>query len=91
MSNISNIKEVRNTFCGKDKCSRRAKIRISFPLGFSAGFCTECAKELSQKRVGAEKGHLNKEMKALDRFSRPDSNTYKIILSSSKEVTKEDD
>jgi hypothetical protein len=91
MSTINNIKEVRNTFCGKNKCTKRAKIRISFPLGFSALFCTECAEELRQKGIGAEKGHLNKEMKALDRFSTPDSNAYKRILSSSKEVTKEDD
>jgi hypothetical protein len=91
MNTITNIKEVKNAFCGKNNCSRRAKIRISFPLGFSAGFCTECAEELRQKGIGAEKGYLNKEMKALDRFSRPDSNAYKRTLSSSKEVTKEDD
>jgi hypothetical protein len=89
MDTINDIKEVRNTFCGKNKCKRQATIKIIFPLGFSAGFCAECAEELIKEGVGAEKRHLNKEMKALGGVRAPIANAYKKLQPSSKEVVKE--
>jgi hypothetical protein len=86
MDTINDIKEVRNTFCGKSKCRRQATIKIIFPLGFSAGFCAECAEELIKDGVGVEKRHLNKEMKALELVEGPGANAIQNTKSSSQGV-----
>ena len=54
MDTINDIKEGRNTSCGKNKCSRQATVKIIFTLGFSANFCAECAEELIQEGIGVE-------------------------------------
>ena len=33
---------------------KEATRQIIFPLGFSAGFCSQCAKELVQDKIGVE-------------------------------------
>jgi hypothetical protein len=86
LDTINDIKEVRNTSCGKNKCSRQATIKIIFALGFSANFCAECAEELIQEGIGAEKQYLNEKMKALELVEGPGANAIRNTKSSSQGV-----
>jgi hypothetical protein len=88
MDTVNDIREVRNTSCGKNKCNKQATIRIIFALGFSANFCTECAEELIQEGAGTEKQHLNKEIKALESVGRPAANAIHNLQSNSKECVQ---
>jgi hypothetical protein len=85
MDTINDIKEVRNTFCGKNKCNRQATVKIIFSLGFSANFCAEHAEELIQEGIGAEKPYLNEKMKALELVEGPGANAIHNVQSYSKE------
>ena len=42
---------VGNRTCGTKGCNKAAKIKVDFELGFSAGFCKDCAERLKQQRL----------------------------------------
>jgi hypothetical protein len=52
MNAIIKHKIVNNTTCAQNQCTKPANIRIKFSLGFSAGFCSKCAKELMDAKIG---------------------------------------
>jgi Arc/MetJ-type ribon-helix-helix transcriptional regulator len=54
MTTINNFKKIKNDICGRHGCSKEATRQIIFPLGFSAGFCSQCAEELVQDKIGVE-------------------------------------
>jgi hypothetical protein len=37
-----------NHICGRNGCDKEAKKKIDFELGFSAGFCENCASNLQR-------------------------------------------
>jgi hypothetical protein len=45
---------VRNPVCGGNGCNRDVKKRVDFELGFSAGFCEDCAERLKQQGLTAK-------------------------------------
>jgi hypothetical protein len=40
------IVPVENRICGSKGCDKEAKKKVDFELGFSAGFCENCASNL---------------------------------------------
>jgi hypothetical protein len=54
MANINefNIKKIDNLLCGTTGCTRFAKRKVSFPIGFSANFCEECTNALIRDNIG---------------------------------------
>jgi hypothetical protein len=54
MTNIAElkIKEVDNLLCGISGCTRPAKRKVFFSIGFSANFCEECANVLIHDNIG---------------------------------------
>jgi hypothetical protein len=55
MAGVTKPKEIKNDVCGSYGCAKRVSRRLSFPIaGFSAGFCSECAQDLSQDNIGIE-------------------------------------
>jgi hypothetical protein len=40
---------VGNRICGSNGCNKDAKRKVDFELGFSAGFCKNCAERLQQQ------------------------------------------
>lgn len=52
---VTKHKELKNDECGSYRCAKRVSRRLSFPMaGFSAGFCSECAEDLTQDNIGIE-------------------------------------
>jgi hypothetical protein len=43
------IASVGNRICGRNGCNRDAKRKVEFGLGFSAGFCKDCANDLKRQ------------------------------------------
>jgi hypothetical protein len=43
------IASVGNRICGSNNCNREAKRKVEFGLGFSAGFCNDCADDLMRQ------------------------------------------
>ena len=55
MAGVTKPKEIKNDVCGSYGCAKRVSRRLSFPIaGFSAGFCSECAQDLTQDNIGIE-------------------------------------
>ena len=48
------IKPIDNLICGSIGCDNPAKRKITFHLGFLAGFCDDCAKDLIKNELGFE-------------------------------------
>jgi hypothetical protein len=46
------IKEVDNLLCGTSGCTKPAKTKVFFSIGFSAKFCEECANVLIHDNIG---------------------------------------
>jgi len=46
------IKKVNNVLCGTRGCTRSASRKVFFPIGFSANFCEECTKALTDDNIG---------------------------------------
>ena len=46
------IKQVDNLVCGTSGCTRPAKRKVFFSIGFSANFCEECANVLMHDNIG---------------------------------------
>ena len=53
------IKEVDNLVCGTSGCTRPAKRKVFFSIGFSANFCEECANVLTRDNIGIFEGIAN--------------------------------
>jgi hypothetical protein len=51
MKENRSTKPVDNFICGMDGCTRPAKEKAVFSLGFSAGFCEHCANRLRNKGI----------------------------------------
>ena len=43
------IVSVENCICGSKGCDKEAKKKVGFELGFSAGFCENCAINLQRQ------------------------------------------
>ena len=52
MSNNS-LKPVNNEICAYRNCTKKSQVRLNFALGFSARFCSVCATELADAKIGA--------------------------------------
>jgi hypothetical protein len=50
------IKELHNILCGSIGCTRPAKRKVLFSIGFSANFCEECANVLMHDNIGIVEG-----------------------------------
>jgi hypothetical protein len=49
---MNNKKEVKNPMCGFQNCDNPCGVKISFQLGFSAWFCSDCANKLIRDGLG---------------------------------------
>ncbi|CAN5121480.1 hypothetical protein BH18THE2_BH18THE2_14380 [soil metagenome] len=55
IAGVTKQKEIKNDVCGSYGCTKRVSIRLSFPIaGFSAGFCSDCAEDLTQDNIVIE-------------------------------------
>jgi hypothetical protein len=43
------MKTAENRICGSNECNKKAKKKVDFELGFSAGFCEDCACNLQRQ------------------------------------------
>jgi hypothetical protein len=59
MAGVTKQKEIKNDVCGGYGCTKKASIRLSFPIaGFSASFCSKCAEDLAQDNIGIENNEV---------------------------------
>lgn len=49
---VKQQKSIKNPVCGLEGCAKPSMRKIVFHLGFSAGFCNDCAKLLVEQGLG---------------------------------------
>jgi hypothetical protein len=90
VKNVSTIHEVKikpidNLICGSIGCDNPAKRKITFHLGFLAGFCDDCAKDLIKDELGFEDVESMKNGQALGVVIEPETNASGMIWPSKGE------
>jgi hypothetical protein len=79
------IKTIDNLICGSIGCDNLAKRKITFHLGFLAGFCDYCAKDLIKDELGFEDVESMKNGQTLGVVVEPETNASGMIWPSKGE------
>jgi len=82
------IKPIDNLICGSIGCDNPAKRKITFHLGFLAGFCDDCAKDLIKDELGFEEVESMKNGQALGAVVEPETNATGIIQQSKEGILR---